>query len=153
MTQLHKIIATQEHEKHATHTGTQMHALLAKIHFPTNGPDNTDTSEITRKIKQTPDLAELFSTQSKTEAPIAGTINDRFISRRIDRLLIDHATKTIKILDYKTDTNPNLRKNTYIAQINEYAQLLRAIYPTYTIFGYILWTHNFLLENIHVKAV
>ena len=128
-----------------------MHARLQHVY--TDSTNSIGDTELLAKISATPEIAKLFAPASQTEVPIAGTINGRFISRRIDRLLIDHATKTIKILDYKTDTNPDLRKNAYIAQINEYAQLLRAIYPTYTIFGYILWTHNFLLENIHVKTV
>lgn len=152
MTQLHKIITEQEQTLHATQTGTHTHALLAKIHLSHQTTD-TKTIELISKIKQSPELIELFSENSKSEVPIAGTINSRFISRRIDRLLIDDTNKTIKILDYKTDMDTDIRKNSYIAQINEYAQLLRAIYPTYKIFGYILWTHNFLLENIHIKAV
>lgn len=152
MTQLHKIITEQERTLYATQTGTHTHALLAKIHLSHQTTD-TKTIELISKIKQSPELTELFSDNSKSEVPIAGTINSRFISRRIDRLLIDDTNKTIKILDYKTDTDTDIRKNSYIAQINEYAQLLRAIYPTYKIFGYILWTHNFLLENIHIKAV
>ena len=150
MTQLHNIISQQERTKHATNAGAKAHLQLGRIKIPTH--TNGVATEIIQKINTNPTLSELFSVTSKTEVPIAGTLNGHFISRRIDRLLIDHATKTIKILDYKTDIDPTIRKKAYVAQINEYAQLLHTIYPTYKISGYILWTHNFLLENIPITT-
>lgn len=151
MTQLHKIISAQERMSYATNIGTRTHALLN--HINTHAPQHVATAELAKKISNHPQLSELFSSNSKTEVPIAGTINGRFISRRIDRLSIDNTKKIIHILDYKTDIDNTARKALYVAQINEYASLLHAIYPTYTIRGYILWTHNFLLENIPIKPL
>lgn len=146
MTHLHNIISEQEHTAHATNAGKKMHALLGRIKISSNSA--TGAPELINKIQNQPDLSELFSDKSQIEVPIAGTVKGRFISRRIDRLLIDHNNKTIKILDYKTDLNPEVYKQKYIAQLSEYAVLLRTLYPTYKISTYILWTHNFLLENI-----
>ena len=56
--------------------------------------------------------------------------------------------KTVYVMDYKTDTDKAINHNKYIAQVREYVALLRAIYPDYTIIGYILWTHDFSLEKI-----
>lgn len=105
-------------------------------------------AEIRTKIAQHPELTHFFATNSKPEVPIAGHINGKFISRRIDRLIIDDTNKTIDILDYKTDTNKTAFIDKYTAQINEYATLLRDIYPNYTIRGYILWLHDFELTKI-----
>lgn len=146
MTQLHNIISELERQKHASDAGTKTHAMLARTKSSTE--KNINPTDIVEKIQKQPILVELFSEKSKTEVPIAGFINNRFISRRIDRLLISHSDKIIKILDYKTDLTPEKHKQKYIIQLNEYAALLHAIYPTYKINKYILWTHNFLLENI-----
>ena len=84
----------------------------------------------------------------KTEVPIAGTINGRFISRRIDRLFTDDENKRVYVLDYKTDTDRAAFHDKYVEQINEYKTLLRDIYPNYEIRGYILWLHDFSVEEI-----
>ena len=151
MTHLHKIISDIEQTKIATNTGTNKHTQLNKIRLSANG-DRGDKKTI-ELIYKNKELTSLFSQNSLTEVPIAGTIQKRCISRRIDRLLIDHANKHIKILDYKTDVTPHKHKSKYIIQLNEYAQLLHQIYPEYKIYAYILWTNNFLLENIPVKIL
>ena len=149
MTTLHKILQTHEHNKHATDTGTKMHLRLQ--HVCIDDEHCTGDADLIGKITSNPEIAKLFCRASKTEVPIAGTINNRFISRRIDRLWIDDTNKTIHILDYKTDTNRDTYHSMYVSQIHEYALLLKYIYPTYKIKGYILWTRDFLLENIPIK--
>lgn len=152
MTTLHNMWHTYNNQKHATDAGTKMHLMLQSV-FITSDSDATGDAALISKIRQVPGLSKLFSPQSKTEVPIAGTINNHFISRRIDRLLIDEANKTIHILDYKTDITPNDFRNKYITQINEYATLVRNIYPDYHIHAYILWTHNFSLEKLSIKPL
>ena len=146
MTTLHNILHTHTQTKYATDTGTKIHTQLRHIVIGDN--KTSGTPEIIRKITQNPQIAAFFTPDSKTEVPIAGTINNRFISRRIDRLLINNTTKTISILDYKSDTTPDTFRNKYIAQIREYAALLHAVYPEHKITGHILWTHDFSLEQI-----
>ena len=148
---LTQIIKNIEQTRYATETGTQMHAYL---HAEVIDDDtNRGHPELVSKILATPRLAEMFSPLSRTEVPIAGTIHGKFISRRIDRLLIDNTTKTITILDYKTDTTRATHYNDYVTQVNEYAALLHAIYPEYSISGYILWTHDFSLEKLSLKSL
>lgn len=151
MTTLHNILSARDSKTFATASGTKMHIRLR--HIVLEDDTQCGDSDLISKIQQRSDLVPFFCRASKTEVPIAGTIKGRFISRRIDRLLVNHDEKTVKILDYKTDINPNERKSIYVSQINEYIQLMRAIYPGYKISGYILWTHDFLLEKIPSKPL
>ena len=128
-----------------------MHARLQSVFIGAN--KSTGDADLIAKISAQPEIAKLFAPTSQTEVPIAGTINNKFISRRIDRLLIDDTNKTIHILDYKTDVNPAEFRHKYIMQINEYVTLLHQMYPSYTICGYILWTHNFSLEKLPIKPL
>jgi RecB family exonuclease len=145
MTTLNNILQQRTHTKFATESGTKMHARLQRIFIT---PDHQPDNEITAKILSNPDLRRLFDLQSQTDTPIAGTIHNRFISRRIDRMRFNPESKTIEILDYKTDVNPNEFRTKYIAQIREYAELIHKIHPDHKIICYILWTHDFTLEKI-----
>ncbi len=146
MTTLHNILNATQHTTHATDTGTKIHARLQQIVI--DGDKHTGNETIIQKIITNPQITAFFTPESKTELPIAGTINNRFISRRIDRLLINNITKTIQILDYKSDISHDRFYTKYIAQIKEYAELLHKIYPDHKITGHILWTHDFSLEQI-----
>ncbi len=151
MTILHDILSARDSKAHSTDAGNRMHARLR--HVVLDGIASHGDADLIKRIGQNPDVAKFFCKNSKTEVPIAGTINGRFISRRIDRMLIDNESKRIYILDYKTDLNPQIFRPSYIMQIREYIQLMRAIYPNYEITGYILWTHDFLLEKITEKQL
>jgi hypothetical protein len=146
MTTLNDILKTKTQTKQATDTGTKTHLLLQHIVIDNDIEQGNET--IVKKIKQNPVLIQFFNKDSKTEVPIAGTINRKFISRRIDRLNINKNKKHIDIIDYKTDTNPEVYRALYITQVREYTQLLKATHPDFTISTYILWTHDFSLEKI-----
>lgn len=126
----------------ATAYGTDFHNRLQNIHM-----DNIN-DELVQRILSNPDLTRLFDTLSRPEVPIAGHINNNFVSRRIDRLRIDTANKTVEILDYKTDINHDARLGHYIAQLGEYKSLMSQIYPDFKITCFILWTHDWMLERI-----
>lgn len=151
MATLHKILSAHDGVKFASEHGTQTHVRLQ--HIIIDGEKIHGDAELARTIAAIPELRKFFSPASRTEVPIAGTINGRFISRRIDRLLIDNATKSILILDYKTDVDCTAFRDKYVIQLREYATLLRAIYPDYKISAYILWTHDFLLEKLPIKPL
>lgn len=151
MTTLNKLLNTQLQNQYATTTGINMHKVLQSINIPTKNTEKYP--DIANKIKSDPTLIQMFGPDYQTEVPIAGTINNKFISRRIDRLCINHNTQEITILDYKTDTNKQTFYTKHIKQINEYAELLHKLYPDYKIRGYILWTHDFSLENIPIKSI
>ena len=129
----------------ATKNGIKMHALLQ--HVVVDDICYGDC-EITDIIKKRSDLRPFFVSSAKTEVPIAGFINNHFVSRRIDRLLINNTTKTIDFIDYKTDINKNEFVEKYKKQLNEYAQLLKSAYPEYKINGYILWLNDWGLEPV-----
>lgn len=130
----------------ATRAGTDMHERLRKIVI--DAATARGDAELIARIQPNAPLAEYFGPHARTEVPVAGTINGRFISRRIDRMIVDTAAKTIKILDYKTDTDRRARRDKYKTQLQEYRDLLGAIYPGFTISAAILWTHDWTLEII-----
>lgn len=146
MTTLHNILSDSEKRVYATDTGTKMHALLQHVVIDKEFEQGDQT--LIQKIKQNSTITRFFTAAAKTEVPIAGFINGKFISRRIDRLLINHTNKQIDIIDYKTDTTRDNYIDNYRTQLHEYAQLLYKIYPSYSVNCYILWTHDFSLENI-----
>lgn len=143
---LNNFIKTKESEKFATDTGRVQHTKLQHVYLGTNPTGDPD---LINKIMDSGDeLKSFFMDNSKTEVPIAGVIGGQFVSRRIDRLIIDDKNKIVRILDYKTDTDTEKFRPKYKAQLKEYADLLKQIYPDYKVACYILWLHNWSLEQI-----
>jgi len=146
LTDLHDLIKTRAHTEHATDAGRRMHAKLQRIVIDGNAARGD--AELVSRIKSCGTLAEFFAPNSRTEVPVAGYINDRFISRRIDRMRIDHDARRIDILDYKTDISRDALQEKYARQLGEYRELMGRIYPGYEIRTYILWTHFWELERV-----
>jgi ATP-dependent exoDNAse (exonuclease V) beta subunit len=145
-TQINDFIKNQESAKYATNAGLLMHAKLQTVFL---GAHPMGDAELISKINSSaPELQMFFSDKSKAEVPLAGFINGHFISRRIDRLLVNDVDKTVHALDYKTDLDSNKFRQKYIAQIHEYMELLAQIYPKYKISGCILWLHDWRLESV-----
>lgn len=146
MTTLREFLQAQNNSAHAVAAGVQMHARLGRIFI--DGDQFDGDADLVTKIRAVPTLCEFFGRNSRTEVPIAGFVSKRFISRRIDRLVIDANAKRILILDYKTDLDKLAFRAKYAAQLREYATLISAIYPSYHVSCYILWTHDWTLEKI-----
>jgi hypothetical protein len=148
MTQnLNNFLTNAKNKKYATQHGTRTHSLLQNIIIDdVNG--NQGDEHIISIIQNTPELPYYFSASAKTEVPIAGFINGVFISRRIDRLVIDTNSKIINFIDYKTDTDSRIFYDKYKKQLIEYAQLLHSAYPKYTISGSVLWLQDWHIEKI-----
>lgn len=139
-------VKKMESEQFATTAGLVMHA---KLQFVCLGDSPIGDKTLIQKIESSDnELKSFFTKNAKTEVPVAGVIGERFISRRIDRLIVDDNTKTVRVLDYKTDTDTEKFRQKYIAQLNEYSMLLRQIYPGYKILCYILWLHEWRLEKL-----
>jgi hypothetical protein len=134
-------------KKYATQSGVKIHTLLKNIIIDFDKQYLGDKETI-KKIQQHPELQRFFITSAQTEVPIAGYLNGIFHSRRIDRLLVNHETKTIDFIDYKTDIDRQIFFDKYKQQLYEYAQLLCSAYPGYKITGFILWLHDWQLEKI-----
>ncbi len=143
---LNSFLQDYERAKHATSTGVDMHAKMQKIIIDDNCV--AGDAEIISVINKRDDLLPFFVKSAKTEVAIAGCVHNVFISRRIDRLLINKNTKTIDFIDYKTDTDKNTFIEQYRRQLKEYAELLRSAYPDFKINGYILWLHDWVLDKI-----
>ncbi len=143
---LHDLINETEHQSHAVDAGRRMHLKLQNIVI--DGDKTCGDIELISKIRQCSGLVSFFATFAQTELPIAGYINGKFVSRRIDRILINNDARTIDILDYKTDVSRDVLHEKYIRQLNEYKTLMGRIYPGYKITASILWTHDWELEQI-----
>jgi ATP-dependent exoDNAse (exonuclease V) beta subunit len=148
---LQELIEAQTQVKYATETGRIVHAQMKHIFFGPGGWVGDES--IVSHLKNNPELCELFGAYSRTEVPIAGTVCGRFISRRIDRLYVNNNTKTIIVLDYKTDKDKNLFHEKYVEQLNEYRALLNQIYRHFDIQCKILWLNDFTLENVPTKDI
>ena len=143
---LSELLDEYDAKKHAVDTGSAMHEKLRLIRGLSDC-DKVD-SELKKHIESCVGLSAFFVENARTEVPIAGIINGYFISRRIDRLVVDDENKIVRILDYKTDTEKETRSDKYIAQLGEYEKLMRQIYPKYKIEKYILWLHDWVLEKL-----
>ena len=139
-------VSATESRKYATDAGRIMHAKLQSVQLDDMPKGDADLIE--KIVSMGDELKSFFGPDSKSEVPIAGFVNGRFLSRRIDRLVVNNTQKIVKILDYKTDWNAQKFREKYIAQIREYVALMQQIYPKYNVRGYILWLHNWQLESV-----
>ena len=133
-----EFLTEKSREKIATGHGTDIHRQLQFLKLDVD-------NEITRKIKSNPELSIFWGQGSRTEAPIAGTLNGKFYSKRIDRLII--IDDKILFLDYKTDTN-RTRRDEYEKTMKIYSALLHEASPSHKITGFILWLNNWELEKV-----
>jgi len=131
-------------EEFAVKAGTNMHERLR--HIVLNG--ECSDKKLLEQIRSRPELHKYFTDNAKTEVPVAGIVRGKFISRRIDRMVIDKIGRNICILDYKTDSNPDQNRAKYISQLREYRELMHMIYPDFKIETAILWTHDWRLEKV-----
>lgn len=132
--------------KYAENAGIQMHKKLRLVRVLSDCGDVD--CELKKRIEMCDGLSAFFTENAQTEVPVAGIINGGFISRRIDRLVVDDKNKIVRILDYKTDVEKETRHEKYIAQLSEYEKLMCQIYPKYKIETYILWLHDWTLEKL-----
>lgn len=146
MVKLSDFLAQKSRKSFAVDTGIQIHKKMQKIVI-----DDTleiGDSTLIQQIKFKNTISPFFQKSALTEVPIAGIIDGKFISRRIDRMLKDDDKKAIVFLDYKTDINKNLFYEKYTSQMIDYKKLLARIYPDYSIRGIILWLNDFTLEEV-----
>lgn len=125
-------------EQFSIKRGTDIHRQLQFLRLE-------DNNEISKKIKSDSELSKFWGNNSRAEVPIAGTINGKFYSKRIDRLIF--INNEILFLDYKTDTTKT-RYDEYKKTMKIYALLLQSAFPKYKITGFILWINNWELEKI-----
>lgn len=143
---IQELLKKYESGKFATGAGTQAHLRLMQVCI--DGDATRGDAGLVQKIKSCDGLPDFFGPTSRTEVPIAGFIDGKFISRRIDRMIVNHELKTVRILDYKTDVNPDAVRSKYAAQVREYCALMQRIYPDYKITGHILWLHDWCIESV-----
>ncbi len=144
---LSELIAQNTRMKFATDAGARMHAMLRMVVLDDAGGDRGD-AELIAKIRAGGDLARFFTPAAKTDVPLAGHYHGKFISRRVDRMVVDDAARVVYLLDYKTDIDRTARHEKYAQQLREYTSLLCEIYPGYSVRGFILWLHDWMLESM-----
>lgn len=143
---LQELLNAKSNTRFATEAGTTMHKKLEKVFFLPSGP--VGDTQLCAQISKDPELVELMGPLSKTEVPVAGFVNNKFISRRIDRLYVSDTDKKVVVLDYKTDTNKKQFYEKYAAQLREYHDLLTQIFPEHSVSCKILWLCDFSVENV-----
>lgn len=143
---LKDLIEKYERQEYATGAGRAIHAQMQHVFYTDKGW--VGNQDIINRVSAIPELMEFMGVLSKTEVPIAGTINGKFISRRIDRLYVNNDTKKVVVLDYKTDVDKKSFFEKYREQLKEYYELLKQIYNGFDIRCKILWLNDFTLENI-----
>ncbi|MCL2017404.1 MAG: UvrD-helicase domain-containing protein [Alphaproteobacteria bacterium] len=140
---LSDIITARESRKYAIEAGEKIHRQLS--HILIDGDDTNGDAKLIEKIRTHPEIARFFEKNSRAEVPVAGFVNGKFISRRIDRMIV--TSDIIEFVDFKTDTDKTIHRDKYTAQVAEYEALLRTAFPNRTIHGYILWLHDWELES------
>lgn len=145
-TSLRSLLQSRESRRHATDEGSRVHDKMRRIVL--DGDVRSGDADIISHIENRPELLAYFVKSAQTEVPIAGTVNGHFISRRIDRMIVDNQNHIIKIMDYKTDINRDMFHDKYIAQMHEYTALVRQIYPHYDVHCVILWLHDWSVESV-----
>lgn len=143
---LREFLSEYDNTRFATKRGTEIHDKMRAVH--TENGELCGDGDIVENIKKHPDLMRFFGENSRAEVPVAAEINGRFISRRIDRLIVDEEKRSVYIIDYKTDADKDTFRQKYISQVQEYVAIINKIYPKYKIYGYILWLHDWTLESI-----
>lgn len=143
---LRELLRDFESQKVATDVGTQMHKKLSLVRVLSDC-DKVD-SELKKHIESCAGLSMFFTEKAQMEVPIAGELDGDFVSCRVDRFVVDDENKIVHILDYKTDVDRVTRRKKYEDQLEKYARLMRQIYPKYKIKKYILWLHDWTLEEI-----
>ncbi len=97
-----------------------------------------------------PDYAHLFGPNSQAEVAITGTLGDRVVNARLDRLAV--TDDTVWLVDFKTDrqkpASPAEIPPLYRRQIATYRGLLTTLYPRHRIRAFLLWTTGPALMEI-----
>ncbi|MDC0074583.1 double-strand break repair helicase AddA [Alphaproteobacteria bacterium] len=91
-------------------------------------------------------LKIFFGNNSYAEVPIIGKEQNKIISGRIDRLIVNN--NEVLILDYKTNKRIYQLTDSYVNQMNLYRDILIKIYPSKKIRCFILWIRELYLEEI-----
>ena len=128
---LRGILNDYDNARYATNVGTVAHRKLRGVH--TEKGKLVGDAEFVKNVLAHPELAQFFNENARTEVPISAIINGKFVSRRIDRLVVDDANHIVHIIDYKTDVNRDAFHEKYVFQLQEYISIINKIYPKYKV--------------------
>ena len=154
MTKLNDFLENVLSQEAATNKGTSFHKKMQFLVVDDSKGIYKGDSDLINEVNSHPELKRYFVSSAKTEVPIAGEVFDKesqtkkFVSMRIDRLLVNDENKSIVFIDYKTDTDKTSFIEHYKSQFDKYTQLLQSAYPGYNVVGYILWKQDWTLNKI-----
>jgi ATP-dependent helicase/nuclease subunit A len=98
-------------------------------------------------ILEDPLYQDFFGSTSFAEVPVVGVIEGIPFQGRIDRLVV--TPDRVTIVDYKTDRNiPEDIPQNYRQQLEEYAAVLRPLYPHHEIHKVLIWTGGPKVQRI-----
>ena len=156
---------------HALQRGTLIHAALEHLptHDPAAWPDRLklffanrapDVDQDMRDQWQgevlealaNPALRAFFGPNSQAEVGVVGHLAAGKAVGQIDRLYVDAETKTVAILDYKTNRPPPSDAAQpppeYRKQMRAYRDLIQPLYPDHKVRTYLFWTHTGNLMDV-----
>ncbi len=125
-------------------------------HCPHNLPEERNAIvEEALAVIDDPRFADVFGADSLPEVELAGSVGERLIIGRVDRLVVTEAR--VMIIDYKTDSRPpRLDRDVplrYLRQMATYRRVLQAIYPNRSVDCLLLWTQTPHLMRLEDDAL
>ena len=100
-----------------------------------------DIAQSVLSILSDPRFAPLFGPNSLAEVPIVGTVGDRVVSGRVDRLVVSE--DSVLVVDYKSQRRaperPEQTDPGYLRQMALYRALLCTLYPDRAVSCALLW--------------
>ncbi|MDX1923235.1 MAG: double-strand break repair helicase AddA [Alphaproteobacteria bacterium] len=131
----------------------QREEAAARFLIQSSGSDRDvmlkDVQEVMAVLRN-PVFADVFSKDAQAEVPIIGTINGKYFSGQIDRLLVTDTE--VLVIDFKTNRPPPRTtadvEHGYAAQMACYKILLEQIYKGRKLRAGLLWTHNLTLMEL-----
>tara|TARA_B100000676_G_C17769301_1_gene675835 strand:+ start:102 stop:581 length:480 start_codon:yes stop_codon:yes gene_type:complete len=122
--------------------------FLSRKSIGLNENERIDIAGTVIGVLEDPQFAKLFSSQSKAEVPLIGTVDmntgTQVISGQVDRLVV--CDDEVLAVDYKTlRLPPKAEENVpvaYIRQMAAYRALLQAIWAGRSVRCALLWTES-----------
>ena len=115
---------------------------LLKVQGVKDAPVRAEIIESTMSIIEDPAFADLFSTETLAEAPIAAVVGEEVIAGTVDRLLVTGSL--VRVVDFKTGRfvpeGPDDVPRPHLRQMAAYSAALEVIFPGRRIEAALLYT-------------
>ena len=123
---------------------TAARLFLARSQPALGGEEIADIVRVSLGVIEHPEFAPVFSSGSRAEVAVNGTLDGQPFSGQIDRLCV--TGNSVLIVDYKSNRppprNPAAVPAVYLRQMAAYRALLHGIYPEKEVVCGLLWTET-----------